>query len=60
MHLQPFGSFEPRGLPTRRRKTGGHDMNMSRAFDKVNHGCLLQDCTSSDLEAASCIGLALT
>ena len=41
MHLQPFGSFGPRGLPTRRRKTGGH-MDMSKAFDKVKHGCLLQ------------------
>ena len=38
MHLQ-------RGLPTRRPKTGGHDLYgyQSKAFtDKVNHGCLLQ------------------
>ena len=35
-------------------------MDMSKAFDKVNHGCLLQSYTCSDLEAASCIGLALT
>ena len=35
-------------------------MDMSKAFDKVNHGCLLQKFTSSDLEAASCSGLALT
>ena len=26
MHLQPFGSFGPRGLATRRLKTGGHDL----------------------------------
>ena len=26
MHLQPFESFGPRGLPTRRRKTDGHDL----------------------------------
>ena len=44
MHLQPFGSLGPRGLPTRRRKTGEHDLSndMSKAFDKVNHGCPLQ------------------
>ena len=63
MHLQPFGSFGPRGVLTRRRKTGGHDLYgyVYKAFDKVNHGCLLQSCTSSDsVEAASCIGLALT
>ena len=36
-------------------------MDMSKAFDRVNHGYLLQrGCTSSDLEAASCSGLALT
>ena len=45
MHLQPFGSFGPRGLPTRRRKTVGHDLYgyvSLTAFDKANHGCLLQ------------------
>ena len=43
MHLQSFERFGPRALPTRRRKACGHDsiwMDMSKAFDKVNHGCL--------------------
>ena len=35
-------------------------MDMSKAFVKVNRGCLLQKFTSSDLEAASRSGLALT
>ena len=43
MHLQPFGSFGPRGL---RLLDDGKQvdmiyMDMSMAFDKVNHGCLL-------------------
>ena len=42
-------------------KTGGIYMDIFKAFDKVNHGCLLsKSFTSSDLEAASCSGLALT
>ena len=38
MHLQPFGSFGPRGLPTRQRKQMDMIyMDMSKAYDKVNH-----------------------
>ena len=44
MHHKTFGSFGPRGLPTRRRKTGQVDViyvDMSKAFDKA-YGYLLQ------------------
>ena len=52
----------PRGLPTRRGKTGGHNLyrDMFKAFDKVNHGCLLQKLRAFGLEAAFCSCLALT
>ena len=35
MHLQPFGSFGWKQVDM-------IYMDMSKAFDKVNHGCLLQ------------------
>ena len=60
MHLQPFGSCGPRGLPAEKQVEMIY-MDIFKAFDKVNHGCLLsKSFASSDLEAASCNGLALT
>ena len=44
MHLQPCGSFGPRGRPVidEGKAVDMIYMDMSRAFDKVSHGCLMQ------------------
>ena len=43
MHLQPFGSLGHVGsLVDDGKQVGMIYMDMSKAFDKVNHGCLLQ------------------
>ena len=50
-----------RGLPTRQRKTGGHDLYgcLRLSIRRTTAACC-KSFTSSDLEAASCSGLALT
>ena len=43
MYLQPFGSFGHMGsLLDDGKQVDMVYMDMSKAFDKVNHGCLLQ------------------
>ena len=43
MHLQPFGSFDHVGsLLDGGKQVDMIYMDISKAFDKVNHGCLLQ------------------
>ena len=64
MHLQPFGSLDHVGsLLDDGKQVDMIYMDMSKAFDKVNHGSIpaaCKSCTRSDLETASCNGLALT